>query len=211
MTLSAKALAICGSSTFGARPRSIASTRGGVSGISSGRLPVASATAEATVAATLRVGTSPAPFAPSGPRDGAPSWRRPPPARRRAPAELDRSPAPSADTALRVERDLLMQSVAEALDDAALHLARDGARIERPADVLHHGIAEDLDAPGLRIDRQLAIVDGEDRDLERVDEMTARAAGLRGHWRVRDAPHRRAHPKLPAPAARPRRSLRPIP
>ena len=58
-----------------ARPRSIASTRGGVSGISSGRLPVASAIAEATVAATLRIGTSPAPFAPSGPREGAPSWR----------------------------------------------------------------------------------------------------------------------------------------
>ena len=90
-----------------------------------------------------------------------------------------------ADAALRVERDLLVQGVAQALHDAALNLARDGARIERPADVLHHGIAQHLDVPGLRIDRQLAIVDGEHRDLQRVDEMTARAARLRGHRRVR--------------------------
>ena len=48
---------------------------GGVSGNCSTRLPMAFATAQAIAAPTLRIGTSPAPFVPSGPMDGAPSKR----------------------------------------------------------------------------------------------------------------------------------------
>ena len=108
MTLSPKVLAMCGRSTFGGRPRSIASTRGGVSGSSSGRLPVASAIAEATVAATLRIGNL------------AGALRAERPARRcalvdvhlhRDDVERQRNPMilqpRLADTALRVERRLI--------------------------------------------------------------------------------------------------------
>ena len=77
------------------------------------------------------------------------------------------------------DRQLLVQRVAEALHDAALDLPVDRARVERAADILHHAVVEDLDVTGVRIDGDVALVDGEDRHVERVDEMAHGAAGHR--------------------------------
>ena len=74
-----------------------------------------------------------------------------------------------------------MQGIAQSLDDAALDLAMDRARIERAADVLDDAIAQHLDMSRLGVDGDLAIVDGEDGDVDRVDEMAGDAAGHRGH------------------------------
>ncbi|MFN5121448.1 MAG: xanthine dehydrogenase family protein molybdopterin-binding subunit, partial [Bradyrhizobium sp.] len=49
--------------------------------------------------------------------------------------------------------------------------------IVRAADVLDDAIAEHLDMSGFRIDGDLAVVDCEDGDVDRVDEMSGHAAG----------------------------------
>ena len=76
MTLARQSASMWLSSSGCARPRIISRTRGGVSGSSRTSHPVALATAQATVAPTLRIGTSPAPLAPKDPMEGAPSCRR---------------------------------------------------------------------------------------------------------------------------------------
>ena len=80
---------------------------------------------------------------------------------------------------------LLVQGVAQSLHDAALNLPEDGARIERPADILHDAIAQHLDMAGLAIDGDFAVVNGEHRNVDGVDEMAGGAAGHRGDARLR--------------------------
>jgi hypothetical protein len=70
--LSAQASAMWGRASSCLRSSSSSSTRGGVSGNSWTRFPIAFATAQAMVAPTFRIGTSPAPFVPRGPIEGAP-------------------------------------------------------------------------------------------------------------------------------------------
>ena len=51
---------------------------------------------------------------------------------------------------------LLVQRPADALRDAALDLALDVARVDRAADILHRGVAQDRDLAGLRVDLDVA-------------------------------------------------------
>ena len=55
-----------------------------------------------------------------------------------------------------VERDLLIKRGADALRDAALHLAVDDHRIDHRAAILRDGVVEDLDDAGVGIDGQTA-------------------------------------------------------
>ena len=59
------------------------------------------------------------------------------------------------------DRYFLVQRVTQALRDAALDLPENGARIERPADVLHDVVAQHLDASGFRLHGDFAFVNGE--------------------------------------------------
>ncbi len=69
-----------------------------------------------------------------------------------------------------------MQGVAQSLHDAALNLAVNGARVQRAADVLDDAVAQHFDMTGLPVDSDLAVVDSEDGDVDRVDEMTGDAS-----------------------------------
>src|SRR5437660_3267131 len=55
----------------------------------------------------------------------------------------------------------LEQRPADALRDAALHLALDGGGVERAAHVLDHDVMDDPDGPGVGLDLDLAEVAGE--------------------------------------------------
>ena len=90
-----------------------------------------------------------------------------------------------ADAAVGADRDLLVQGVTQALNHAALNLPEHGTRIERPPDVLNDGIAEHLDMARFRIHRDFAFVHGEHRNVDRVDEVAARASRHRGDARAR--------------------------
>ena len=72
-----------------------------------------------------------------------------------------------------------MQRVAQALHDAALDLPVDRTRVDRAAHVLHDAVVEDLDVTGVRVDGDVALVDGEDRQVERLDHVARGAAGHR--------------------------------
>ena len=65
--------------------------------------------------------------------------------------------------AVLVERNLLVQGVADALRDAADDLPVDDERIHHRAAVLDHGVVEDFDLAGVRIDRH-------HRGLRRIGE-----------------------------------------
>ena len=84
--------------------------------------------------------------------------------------------------------DFLVERGADALRDAALHLAVDDHRIDHRAAVLRHDIVEDLDDAGV----------GLDRDDDGVGAVGKHAAGLRrlvgARW------HRAADPCRPAGA-----------
>ena len=66
----------------------------------------------------------------------------------------------------RVEMALLVQRVADALDHAAVDLAFDQLRIDRPAAVVNRDDALDLDDAGFGVDRDL-------RELHAADAVPA--------------------------------------
>ena len=76
------------------------------------------------------------------------------------------------------------QGISEDLNDAALNLCVNRARIERPANILEHGVTQYLHVPRVRVDGDFAIMHGKDRKIDRIDEMARRAAGHRRDARV---------------------------
>ena len=126
----------------------VSNTRAGVSGRPAARRPVACANALAIAAAVGTIGGSPSPFAPrfgrfaSGPVDevdddlGHVGDRR-----HLVVVEM----AVHGDPGRRVDEQLLGERVADALDDAALDLARRRERVDDPPDVVDGDDALDRD------------------------------------------------------------------
>ena len=78
-------------------------------------------------------------------------------------------------SAIRADRNLLMQGVSQSLHDAALYLAMDGARVQRSADILDDDVTQHFDVTRLGIHRDFAFVNGEDGNINGFDEMAGRA------------------------------------
>ena len=78
-------------------------------------------------------------------------------------------------SAIRADRNLLMQGVSQALHDAALYLAMDRARVQRSADILDDGVTQHFDVTRLGIYRNFAFVNGEDGNIDSFDEVAGSA------------------------------------
>src|ERR1700728_223228 len=85
------------------------------------------------------------------------------------------------DTTVVIDSHLLVESIAQALHHPALDLAVDSARVECAANVLDDLVRQDLDMAGVWVDGDLAIVDGEDRNINCIDEVPCRASCHRGN------------------------------